>query len=178
MNYGMKIVLSLAAGFWVMGASAQPMGGMSGMGMDGMGGMGLGGGGGAGCRNAADPTACEARRAAALDARRKATEACKDVVGPDRRSCIRDVRMAEHDCAAGAQPARCQQVKDAYAKCKAHAGPAMRACMHDELPPPDCGKAPDPKRCQAMNKAREACKDKPFGPARRDCMSQQPGIGK
>ena len=172
MKNGTKIVLSLAAALWVTSASAQPMGGMGGRGMDSMGGMGLGGGG-AGCRNTTDPAACEARRAASLDARRKATDACKDVTGPDRRRCIRDIRMAEQDCAASAQPQRCQQVKDAYAKCKSHTGPSMRACMHDELPPPDCSKTPDPARCEAMNKAREACKDKAFGPARRACMSEQ-----
>jgi hypothetical protein len=141
------------------------------MGM-GMGGMGLGAGGGA-CQKAADPAACEGKRTANLEARRKAMEACKDVAATDRRRCIRDVRMASQDCAANPQPQRCQQVKDAYAKCKALAGPEMRACMRDEMPAPDCGKAPDPKRCETMNKAREACKDKPFGPARRECMGEQ-----
>lgn len=167
MNTALKLAVALSLALGLGSAVAQP------------GGMGLGPSAApaVGCQNQADAASCEARRKARFEARQKAIDACREVVGPDRRRCVRDLRMAAEDCAASASPARCAQVRDAYGRCKSFVGPDMRACMRDELPPPDCTKAADPGRCAAFVKAREACKDKPFGPARRLCVSEQPGLG-
>lgn len=170
MKKSIVLTAGLLAGLALGSAWAQP---------GGMGGMGLGPAAplAGACQRAADPPACEARRKAHAEARRKAVEACSDVAGPDRRRCIRDLRMAAQDCTTTTQPERCQQLKDAYEKCREHKGPAMHDCMHDQAPP-DCARAADPKRCAAMEKARAACKDKPLGPERRQCLSAQPGATK
>ena len=102
-----------------------------------------------------------------------AAEACREVIGPDRRNCIRDVRMATRDCAKAPNPDRCRAVKSSYDKCKEQRGSGMRACMRDNMPPLDCSKAADPERCKATSAAREACKDTPAGPQRRQCMTGQ-----
>jgi hypothetical protein len=173
MKTSLHATLILLTGFWLTGASAQP----GGPGMGGTGGMGLGPAAEPSrvCRGTADPQACEERRRAMRELREKAVDACRDVAGPERRRCIRDIRMAGQDCAKSASPARCAQVRDAYAKCRTQVGPQLRTCMDDELPPPDCRKAPDPSRCAAAAKAREACKTTAFGPERRQCMAVQLG---
>jgi hypothetical protein len=121
MNKTTRLILVFASAACVAGASAQPAG------MQGMGGMGLGST--TTCRDALDAVACEARREAQVKARRLAMDGCKDVVGTDRRRCISDLRMVGQDCAEAGNPARCEQVNSAHAKCRHLAGPAMRACM-------------------------------------------------
>lgn len=153
-------------------AFAQPMGGgMNGMG--GMGGMGLGSD--RPCARADAPAQCAEMRKKHQEIRQQAVEACKDLVGPDRRRCIRDIRMSAQDCSKTAQPDRCKAVQSAYGQCKESMGPALRQCMHDKLPPPDCSKAPDPKVCEDRQKAREACKEKAVGPDRGACVKDQLG---
>jgi hypothetical protein len=116
-----SLILVIAGAACLASASAQTSG------MQGMGGMGLGPS--TTCRDALDTAACEARREAQLMARRIAMEGCKDVVGADRRGCISDLRMVGQDCARAGNPARCEQVTAAHAKCRHLAGPAMRTCM-------------------------------------------------
>lgn len=150
-----------------MSASAQGMGGMGGM--AGMGGMGLG----PGVSCAKPDPACDERRKAQRELREHAVALCQDEVGPDRRRCIRDVRMSGQDCAKAPQPERCAAMKTAFADCKDKFGPDRRTCMADRMPAPDCAKAADRTRCEARVAATAACKDQLAGPDRRRCIAEK-----
>lgn len=134
-------------------ASAQMGGGM------GMGGMGMGGMAGprGDCARAAVPADCEAHRQAQQEARATAREKCRDTAGAERRKCMREVTLAQTDCAKAADPKRCEAVKSAYQSCSDKFGPALRQCMRQAAPAPDCSRAADKTRCEAMAQARTDC---------------------
>lgn len=147
-----------------MTVSAQGMGSMA-----GMGGMGLG----PGTACAKPDPACDERRKAQRELREHAVALCQDEAGPDRRRCIRDVRMSGQDCAKAPQPERCAAMKTAFADCKDKLGADRRACMAERIPAPDCAKVADRTRCEVRGAALAACKDQPAGPDRRRCVAEK-----
>jgi hypothetical protein len=138
------VAIFLAAGLLTLPAAYAQMGGMGpGMGPDGMSGMGMGGGkmkphdmkkNMPACDQTPDPAKCEDHRKAHIEARAKAEAQCGDNTGPERRKCVRDIMMAQQDCATAPNPKRCAGMKAAYQNCQDKMGPALRDCMKAQVP--------------------------------------------
>ncbi len=191
MKKAMLIASALIAALFSVPVMAQPgpgMGGMEGMGagMSGMSGMGPGMNAGMGpgmaqgngpraraprdCSLAPNPAACTAHR----EARKQAYEACKGMVGPERRQCMH-AQMQSFDCAKAGNPQQCEARKMAYKACQGQVGPAFRQCVQQQMPPVDCSKAPNQARCDLHQRVREACKEK-YGPEHKACLREQFGV--